>query len=209
MTTFSWDAFHAVPIVGILRRYPLATMAPLAEAAMAAGLTTLEITADTPEFDACLARLHAVTDGAMNLGAGTVCSTDDLARARAAGAAFIVTPVVVPEVIAAAGMPVFAGAYTPTEIYNAWSAGAAMVKVFPADGLGPDFIRAVRGPFPQIPLLPTGGVTRETLPAFARAGAAGFGMGSPLFPAPLIQAGDWGGLTAHIRDIITVYRATR
>jgi 2-dehydro-3-deoxyphosphogluconate aldolase / (4S)-4-hydroxy-2-oxoglutarate aldolase len=118
--------------------------------------------------------------------------------------------VVVPEVIEGSrqrGVPVIPGAFTPTEIYQAWTLGATMVKVFPAEVLGPAFLRAVKAPLPQIRLMPTGGVTVETLGAFARAGADAFGVGGPLFAPDLVRAGDWPALESRARCFVGAYRA--
>jgi 2-dehydro-3-deoxyphosphogluconate aldolase/(4S)-4-hydroxy-2-oxoglutarate aldolase len=197
-----------MPLVGIIRRLPIEIIAPLATAAMRGGLTTIEVTVDSPDFAASLKTIREVTDGKMNIGAGTVCIMNDLDKALKAGATFIVTPIVTEDVIKAcnaARVPVFAGAYTPTEIYHAWSLGADMVKVFPADQLGPAFIRNVRAPLPQIPLLPTGGVTLESLPAFIKAGAAGFGISSPMFPSALVAKGKWDEITELIQQFVSVY----
>src|SRR5690606_18081736 len=102
-----------------------------------------------------------------------------------AGAQFVVTPITDEEVISACverDIPIFPGAYTPTEIYKAWSLGASMVKVFPASKLGPDYIKEVLAPLQQIHLMPTGGVGLENMEAFYKAGAKGFGIGSQLIP---------------------------
>jgi 2-dehydro-3-deoxyphosphogluconate aldolase/(4S)-4-hydroxy-2-oxoglutarate aldolase len=130
-----------------------------------------------------------------NVGAGTVTTIELLDQALAAGATFIVTPAVLPDVIRACverKVPVLPGAMTPTEILTAWRLGSTMVKVFPADQLGPGHIKAVKAPFPEIPLMPTGGVTVETLPAFKKAGADAFGVGGPLFDPKQVAAGNWG-----------------
>ncbi|HEX2948696.1 MAG TPA: bifunctional 4-hydroxy-2-oxoglutarate aldolase/2-dehydro-3-deoxy-phosphogluconate aldolase, partial [Armatimonadota bacterium] len=136
---FNWDAFTTVPLVGIVRGFSADTACELARAAQRGGLTTLEITMNTPGAADIIAMLRDDDLGdTLNIGAGTVCSLDDLTRARKAGAEFIVTPVMIPDVIQAckdAGLPIFPGAYTPTEIYQAWSLGADIVKIFPADQL--------------------------------------------------------------------------
>ena len=120
-----------------------------------------------------------------------------LDEAVTAGANFIVTPTVNREVLRECGrrgLAVFPGAFSPTEVLEAWELGAAMVKVFPADAGGPAYLRAIRGPFPQIRLLPTGGVDLQTGREFLKAGASGLGVGSPLFNKPRIDAGDWAWL---------------
>ena len=118
------------------------------------------------------------------IGAGTVLSVEAARRAVDAGASFLVAPHLDAEVVAWAatrGMPMLPGAATPTEVLAAWRAGAAAVKVFPASVLGPAFLRELRGPFPDIPLQPTGGISVETAGAFIEAGAIAVGIGSWLF----------------------------
>jgi 2-dehydro-3-deoxyphosphogluconate aldolase/(4S)-4-hydroxy-2-oxoglutarate aldolase len=125
------------------------------------GFTTLEVTMNSPGAADMIRKLSTDYEDRLNIGAGTVCTIADLNEALAAGASFIVTPVLVEEVIIAAverNVPIFPGAYTPSEIYRAWSLGASMIKVFPATKLGPEYIKDVLAPLPQIRLLPTGGV---------------------------------------------------
>jgi 2-dehydro-3-deoxyphosphogluconate aldolase/(4S)-4-hydroxy-2-oxoglutarate aldolase len=123
-----------------------------------------------------------------------------------------VTPVVLPEVIRACvdlGVPILPGAMTPTEIFTAWSLGATMVKVFPADQLGPNHLRAVKAPFPEIPLMPTGGVTVETLAAFCDAGADAFGVGSPLFDSRQVAAANWDWFRVRASQFCEAYLSAR
>ncbi len=218
-STFSWDLFAKAPIVGIVRGLSRADISAILPLYRDAGLTTIEITMNTPDAEALIryALDHrtgpggepryagAGPDGGLNIGAGTVCTMADLEKALAAGAQFIVAPIVSRPVIEACvqrGIPIFPGAFTPTEIYEAWSMGAAMVKVFPATSLGPGYVRDVKAPLNQIKLLPTGGVTLANLADFMRAGADGVGIGSQLFDRALIQARDWTGLTAHFREFV-------
>jgi 2-dehydro-3-deoxyphosphogluconate aldolase/(4S)-4-hydroxy-2-oxoglutarate aldolase len=206
---FNWDRFHDVPVVGILRGFSSREIEGALVAARNGGLTTVEITMDTPGVDDVLRRAIAQHSGALNLGAGTVTSLTILESALRAGAQFIVTPTLVPAVIArclALGVPIFPGALSPTEIAGAWDAGASMVKVFPADALGPGFIRAVKREFTEIRLLPTGGVDLLTLPALREAGADGFGVGSPLFHADRVRAGDWKWVGARCQSFCDAVR---
>lgn len=200
-STFDWAAFTAFPVVGILRNFPGDLVAGATAAAQAGGLAAIEVTMNSPGAAAQITALRAQCGAAMGVGAGTVCTPTDLDTALAAGAQFIVTPVLVPAVIAACrarGVPVFPGAFTPTEIHQAWSLGADVVKVFPADGLGPAYFRALRGPLPQVRLMPTGGVTVETVAEYRRAGAFAFGVGGPLFDPRRVQARDWPWITAQV-----------
>jgi 2-dehydro-3-deoxyphosphogluconate aldolase/(4S)-4-hydroxy-2-oxoglutarate aldolase len=102
-------------------------------------------------------------------------------------------------------IPVFPGAYTPTEIYKAWSLGADMIKVFPATQLGATFIKDVLAPLPQVKLVPTGGVSLENFPEFLRAGAKGLGMGSTLFPQKLIKSKNWHELEDLFHAVVEKY----
>jgi len=192
--SFNDALFKKLPVVGILRFLKRAEVEKLVPASLEGGLCNIEVTMNTAGAED-LIRLTADLVGARgNVGAGTVTTVETLDRAIKAGATFIVTPAVVPDVIQACvqrKIPVMPGAMTPTEILSAWRMGATMVKVFPADQLGPGHIKAVKAPFPEIPLMPTGGVTVETLPAFKKAGADAFGVGGPLFDPKQVAAGNW------------------
>jgi 2-dehydro-3-deoxyphosphogluconate aldolase/(4S)-4-hydroxy-2-oxoglutarate aldolase len=161
-----------------------ATAAPsIAEALAAGGIGAFELTLNDPEVDA-LRAIEAVARRAaslgLDIGAGTVLSIESAGRAVDAGATFLVMPHLDPALVAwasARGIPAFPGCATPTEVLAAWRAGAAAVKAFPASVLGPGFVRELRGPFPDIPLVPTGGVTLESAPGFIRAGAVAIGLG--------------------------------
>ena len=136
----------------------------------------------------------------LNVGAGTVCTLKDLDNALQAGAQFIVTPIVNLDVIEECkkqSIPIFSGAYTPTEIFTAWNAGADMVKVFPMVGNAIEYIKALRGPLPQIKLLPTGGVNLQNCGAFFEAGASGVGVGGQLFDSNFIKEKEWSALADH------------
>jgi 2-dehydro-3-deoxyphosphogluconate aldolase/(4S)-4-hydroxy-2-oxoglutarate aldolase len=165
-------------------RHVSAERAPaVAEALAAGGVRAFELTLNEPEAEA----LHAIESVArvapalgIDIGAGTVLSIAAAARAVDAGATFLVMPHLDPELVAWAasrGIPAFPGCATPTEIFAAWNAGAAAVKLFPASSAGPAFVRELRGPFPDIPLVPTGGITLESAPTFIAAGALAIGMG--------------------------------
>lgn len=212
MTPFSWEKFNTLPVVGILRNFPAAQTDALATHYADAGLTCLEVTMNTEGAADTIARLSDAFAGRLNIGAGTVCTRQDLDKALGAGAAFIVTPVLAGTVIKTCvrrGIPVFPGAYTPTEIYQAWAMGADMVKVFPASGLGPAFIKEVLAPLDKLKLLPTGGVGLENMEEYLRAGAAGLGIGSGLFPKDLVNAGRWDELSALFRRFVNAYKNTQ
>lgn len=170
-------------VVAIGRRLDAGRVTAIADGLLGGGVGAFELTLNEPEPDA-LAAIEIVARHAegtsLAIGAGTVLSIEAAERAVAAGATFLVMPHTDPALIAWAAkrsIPAFPGAFTPTEILGAWRAGAAAVKLFPASVAGPAFIREFRGPFPDIPLVPTGGITLDTVPAFIRAGALGVGIG--------------------------------
>jgi 2-dehydro-3-deoxyphosphogluconate aldolase/(4S)-4-hydroxy-2-oxoglutarate aldolase len=174
-------------VVAIGRHVPAGSVPAIAEALVAGGVRAFELTLNEPEADALRAIESAARLGpdlGLEIGAGTVLSIEAAGRAIDAGATFLVMPHLDENLVAWAagrGIPAFPGCATPTEILAAWRAGAAAVKLFPASSVGPGFVRELRGPFPDIPLIPTGGVTLETAPAFIAAGAVAIGMGGWLF----------------------------
>ena len=168
-------------VVAIARRLTADTAPQVADALLSGGVLAFEITLNEPVVGA-LRAIEAVADRAPGLaiGAGTVLSIDAAKLAIEAGATFLVMPHTDPELVAwaaARGVPTLPGAFTPTEILAAWRAGAAAVKLFPASAAGPAFVRECLGPFPDIPLIPSGGVTAETAADFIRAGAVAVGVG--------------------------------
>lgn len=169
-------------VIAIARRVEPSTLPAVAEALAANGIRAFEVTLNSP---GAIESIRLLADGALGerllVGAGTVLSIAEAEAAVAAGAHFLVTPHLDPALVAWAaerGVPILPGAFTPTEILTAWRAGAAAVKLFPASVAGPAFIRDFRGPFPEIPLVPTGGVSVENAAEFLRAGAVAVGLGS-------------------------------
>ena len=183
---------HLVTVIGIIRGCPSSNIEALAEAAASAGVRALEVTLDSPEpFKSIRALASAQPDIAV--GAGTVRDLDQVESAAKAGARFIVSPILDPELVAHAvtlGMTTIPGAATPSEIWMALRLGAVAVKVFPAEELGgPSSIKAVRGPLGYPPLVPTGGVDASNAKAYLDAGATAVGVGSAMFPAEAIEKG--------------------
>jgi 2-dehydro-3-deoxyphosphogluconate aldolase/(4S)-4-hydroxy-2-oxoglutarate aldolase len=139
------------------------------------------------------------------VGAGTVLDAESAQASIDAGAQFLVTPAFLPEVIEVGrsrGIPVMAGAFTPTEILAAWRAGADFVKVFPAGGLGPTYIKDVLAPLPGVVLVPTGGVNLDNCAAFLDAGAYTVAIGGSLVSKKIAQQKDWAALTALARQYV-------
>jgi 2-dehydro-3-deoxyphosphogluconate aldolase/(4S)-4-hydroxy-2-oxoglutarate aldolase len=200
---FSQELFLKVPIVGIIRGMPFDTIKNILSVYADAGLTTIVITMNT---DGAIEMIKFIAEnfaGRLNIGAGTISNLNQLYAALNAGAQFIVTPVVNKKVIESCvseGTPIFPGAFTPTEIYNAWEMGAYMVKVFPAAQMGPSYIKEVKAPLDKIKLMPTGGITLDNIDAYKKAGANGYGMAGTLFDKQLIEQEDWAGLKAHLQQ---------
>ena len=208
-STFSWELFAQAPVVGIVRHLPAEALYWLLPIYRRAGLTTIEITMNTTGAADLIRAVRQQHPDGLNVGAGTVCTISELHDALAVGAQFIVTPVLRRTVIRACverGIPVFPGAFTPTEIYRAWLLGASMVKVYPGSALGPGYIRDLKAPLNQIKLLPTGGIGLHNLTDFRRAGADGVGVGSQLFDRILINRRDETALQAHFAQFSQAFQ---
>jgi 2-dehydro-3-deoxyphosphogluconate aldolase / (4S)-4-hydroxy-2-oxoglutarate aldolase len=179
-------------IVAILRAPTADGFAAVADVLVEAGITALEVTLTSRGALNALAGLCRMLPSSVTVGAGTVLTADDAKAAVDAGATFLVSPVLDPDLVAASTVPFFPGTSTPTEIYAAYKAGAPLVKVFPAAGLGPDFLRSVRAPLPHIRVMPTGGINIEDIADWLFAGAEAVGVGAPLIG----DAATGGSLTA-------------
>lgn len=177
------DRLRAFPFIAILRGVPAAHVVPLGEALWAGGVRSLEVTFTDADAAAKIEALRDSLPVEVLVGAGTVTTRKRAAAARAAGAGFLVTPHVAPEVNAFAvdhGLPVVCGATTPTEIAQALDQGCAFIKLFPAGPLGPDYLRALLGPYPDLEVFAVGGVGLDNAAAYLAAGALGLGIGGAL-----------------------------
>jgi 2-dehydro-3-deoxyphosphogluconate aldolase / (4S)-4-hydroxy-2-oxoglutarate aldolase len=200
-------------IVPVIRAESSAIAVKVAEALVAGGITTLEITMTVPDALAAIRDVRARFAGDVLLGAGTVTSRALADGSLEAGAEFLVTPCVVPDVLAVArerDVAVLPGAMTPTEVFTAWSAGGDIIKIFPASNVGgASYLKALKGPFPQIPLCPTGGVNLQTIGDFSKAGADAVGVGGELVSKAAIDRGDFAQLTELAGQYIAALRAAR
>jgi 2-dehydro-3-deoxyphosphogluconate aldolase/(4S)-4-hydroxy-2-oxoglutarate aldolase len=168
------------------------------------GVSALEITLTTPGALGLIERTSRELGDAVLVGVGSVLDARSARRAVEAGARYVVSPVFNPEVVEEAhrqGVPAIPGAFTPTEILRAHEAGADLVKVFPADTLGPAFLKGVLGPMPFLRLIPTGGVTPYNVGDWLHAGAVAVGLGSALADPKLAEAGDFAALTDRARTV--------
>ena len=180
-------------LVAILRAPSGEQLLNVSQALLAGGIDVIEVTFTVPGVLDIIKQLSREMGDKILLGAGTVLDAESARAAILAGAEFIVTPTVNADVIRLCqryGKVVMAGGFTPTEILTAWETGADIVKVFPADVGGPNYLKAVRGPLPQIRLLPTGGVNLDTLQDFVNAGACAVGLGTALVEKEALANGN-------------------
>ena len=184
-------------VLAVLRAPSADVALRAADALVAGGVTGLEITYSTPDAPAVIRELCARYGDTVYLGAGTVTTADEARRAADAGASFLVSPGTRPELTAAmkaTGLLVMTGALTPSEIMAAAEYGTDVVKIFPASLGGPAFLRSLRGPFPAVPFMPTGGVTPGNIGAWFGAGAIAVGAGSDLVSAADLAAGRYDNI---------------
>ncbi|MGZ5553087.1 MAG: bifunctional 4-hydroxy-2-oxoglutarate aldolase/2-dehydro-3-deoxy-phosphogluconate aldolase [Chthoniobacterales bacterium] len=200
-----------VGAVAVIRTATAEQAIETARAVVAGGFEIIEITYGVPTATEVIAGLVRQHEDLL-IGAGTVLTADDVHAAVNAGAQFLVSPCVLPEMILAAqerDVVCIPGAFTPTEIYTAYSLGADIVKIFPAIRFGPEYLKAVRGPLPQIPIMPTSGVDISNVAEWFRAGAVAVGAVGSVLDPQLIQNGEWDALTKRAREFMDAVRNAR
>ncbi len=199
-------------IVAVIRASSGDLLADVAEALLAGGVDVMEITFTVPAAVRVLERVAERMGQRVLLGAGTVLDAETARVALLAGAQFIVSPNTNPEVIrlcrrySKLAMP---GAMTPTEVVTAWEAGADIVKIFPSEITGPKYLKALHGPFPQIRLMPTGGVDLNTAAEFLRCGACALGIGGSLVEKKAVETGNLGRIESQARQFVQIVKETR
>jgi len=202
-----------VGIIPVIRADSATDAMHVAETLADAGLLIAEITMTVPDALGAIAAVCRRLGSRMLVGAGTVTDADTAAMAVVAGARFIVSPCLVPEVIdqaASDDVLMMAGALTPTEIFAATQRGAAFVKVFPANSVGgAAYLRALRGPFPNAALIPTGGVSLESIAGLFAAGAAAVGAGGELVSREALKRGDFAAIGSLATEFLSAVRSAR
>ncbi|HVP91123.1 MAG TPA: bifunctional 4-hydroxy-2-oxoglutarate aldolase/2-dehydro-3-deoxy-phosphogluconate aldolase [Terriglobales bacterium] len=196
-------------VIAVIRTPDAARVLDAVEALRQGGVRAVEITMTVPGALDIIQKLAVSRPVGVLVGAGTVLDADTAAAAVWSGADFIVSPLADPGMIAACRAHetlVAPGAFSPAEIVAAWDRGADIVKVFPATSLGPQYLRDVRAPFPQLRLMPTGGVTAENARAFLEAGASAVGLGAALVDKKALAAGDWKTLTERASRLVESLR---
>ncbi len=205
-------ALRAATVVAVLRAPSASTALRTVEALLAGGVTGIEVTYSTPDAAAVIREVRDQHGDAVYLGAGTVLDADQASAAVAAGAEFLVSPGTEPKLAAAmldTGATVLAGALTPSEVMATLACGVPVVKLFPASLGGPAFLRALRGPFPDVSFVPTGGVTADNLSDWLGAGAVAVGAGGDLCSARAMAAENWEAITATARQFSAAARQAR
>jgi 2-dehydro-3-deoxyphosphogluconate aldolase / (4S)-4-hydroxy-2-oxoglutarate aldolase len=205
-------AVESFGVVAVIRLKDAARLRAVVDALADGGVRALEVTMTVPGAVDLIRELAPTLSSEFLLGAGTVVDAKTAAAVIDAGATFVVSPVFRPEVVRAChdhGVPAMPGCFSPTEILAAHDCGADIIKVFPATALGPQFIKDVRAPLPQVKLMPTGGVSLDNAGDWIRAGAAAVGVGSALLDAAAIESGRYEVITANASRIIGNVAAAR
>ena len=194
-------------VVAVLRASHASEYAPVIEALQRGGVLSIELTLSTPGVWDELPRLQERFGDSLEIGVGTVTAAAEAETALDLGAAYIVTPITDPDIINACvrrGVAVYPGGLTPTEVHTGWKLGATAVKVFPASAVGAGYVSQLRGPFPDIQVIPSGGVDIDDVPGWIRAGALAVSLGGPLL-GDAFKGGDLQQLTARarrVRDVV-------
>jgi 2-dehydro-3-deoxyphosphogluconate aldolase/(4S)-4-hydroxy-2-oxoglutarate aldolase len=184
----------------------------MVEALVAGGVLGIEITYSTPNAEEVVRTLSSTFGNSIVLGMGTLTRPEQAAQARQAGANFLVSPICEPGLVKgmlASGLLTMAGALTPTEVFQAYDLGVDVVKVFPGSLGGPAYIKALKGPFPYIPMMPTGGVSAGNVAEWFKTGVVAVGAGSELCPPQLAKDGKFNEITKLAADFVQVVKAAR
>jgi 2-dehydro-3-deoxyphosphogluconate aldolase/(4S)-4-hydroxy-2-oxoglutarate aldolase len=199
-------------VVAVVRAKRAEQAVPLAEALVAGGVIAVEITMTTPNAIAAIKEASSKLGSRALIGVGTVLDEKTCQAAIDAGAEFVVSPICRRELVPIAqkaGKPIMLGSYTPTEAQLAHEAGSDFIKIFPADTLGSNYIKALRAPLPHLKIVPTGGVDLKTIGDFFKAGVAAVGAGSSLISKDVLDKDDWATLTKTAAEFVKAARAAR
>ena len=205
-------AIESGGVVAVIRLSDASRLQAVVDALAAGGVRALEVTMTVPGAIRLIEQIAPRLPGEFVLGAGTILDPETARQAILAGARFIVGPVFNGAVVRLchrydiAAMP---GCFTPTEILSAWEAGADVVKVFPATTLGPGYFKDIRGPLPQVRLMPTGGVSLANAGEWIKAGAVAIGVGTALVDTKAVAAGDYAAITTNAAEFVAAVAAAR
>jgi 2-dehydro-3-deoxyphosphogluconate aldolase/(4S)-4-hydroxy-2-oxoglutarate aldolase len=205
-------SIEATGVVAVVRLIDADAGLAVAQALAEGGVTAIEITMTVPGAVGLIEQLARTLPPAVIIGAGTVLDAETARQVILAGARFVVGPVFRPGIVELChryDVPAMPGCFSPTEILGAWEAGADIVKVFPATALGPSFFKDLRGPLPQLKLMPTGGVTRDNAGDWIRAGACAIGVGTALVDGAAVATRRFGDISANARHFMEAVRMAR
>jgi len=207
------QALKETGVVAVIRADKAEDLVDVGRALRQGGVKFIEITFTVPGALSVIEKATAALKADdVYIGAGTVLDAETARAAILAGASYIVSPAFRPDVISVCRrytVPVMPGAMTPTEVLNAWEAGADVVKIFPAGVGGAQFFKDLKGPFPHIEIMPTGAVNRDTAPKFIKAGACAVGVGGELVGKPLIAAKDFAAITKNAADFLAIVQEAK
>lgn len=199
-------------VIAVIRADSSEQLMDVAKALAAGGVTAMEVTMTTPNALEVIRSVKKELGESILMGVGTVLDAETTRLAILAGAQFAVSPVMKTEIIQMCrryAVPIVCGAYTPTEALSAHEQGADFIKIFPADGLGPSYIKALKAPLPQLQIIPTGGVDLTTAGAFISAGCAAVAAGSSLVSKEVLKSADWAQLSATAAAFVEAVATAR
>jgi 2-dehydro-3-deoxyphosphogluconate aldolase/(4S)-4-hydroxy-2-oxoglutarate aldolase len=199
-------------LLAVIRGPSAGLTVQMVEALIKGGVLGIEITYSTPDAESVVKTLSEKFGDRIVLGMGTLTKTDQAESAKDAGANFLVSPICEPALVksmVASGLLTMAGALTPTEVFQAYSLGTDVVKIFPGSLGGPAYVKALKGPFPYIPMMPTGGVSAANAADWFKAGVVAVGAGSELCPPDLAKAGKFDEITQKAADFVAVIKSSR
>lgn len=208
----TFDRLRNAGVIAVLRAPSADACIAAVDALVAGGVTGIEVTYSTPGAPEVIAEVARRHGDRVVLGAGTLRTAEQAQTAAEAGAEFLVSPGTEADLagfMRASGLVTCLGALTPSEVMSAQRLGADIVKIFPASLGGPDYLRSLRGPFPEVSLMPTGGVSSTNIGEWLAAGAVVVGAGGELCPISAMVAGDWGVIQEHAREFRSALDATR
>jgi 2-dehydro-3-deoxyphosphogluconate aldolase/(4S)-4-hydroxy-2-oxoglutarate aldolase len=206
------EKIHELGILAVIRGPSKDLTLKMVAALVEGGVTGIEITFTTPDALAVVSALDQEFGDKIILGMGTLTRPKQAKAAQQAGAKFLVSPHTekkLAKAMVATGLPIMMGALTPSEVMKARKLGSDVVKIFPGSVGGPAYMKALKGPFPDIPMMPTGGVSDQNLTDWFKAGAFAVGAGSNLCPKELAQSGEFGKISTIARDFMAAVQAAR
>ncbi len=206
------ETVKALGVVAVIRGPSAELTVKMVDALVSGGITGIEVTYSTPNAEQVVAELASKYGDKIVLGMGTLTEPRQAQSAKSAGASYLVSPICetkLVEAMVASGLAVMAGALTPTEVFQAYKLGADVVKIFPGSLAGPAYVKALRGPFPYIQFMPTGGVSAANLGEWFAAGVIAVGAGSELCPPNLAKEGKFDEITHRAAEFAQAVPAAR